>query len=117
MASNYVACYVLRSSRTSHAYSILLYGVYSGRRTVLRGGPMSSLTSCNRCSLNAIRHKAKEDGLKVTKLEDSEWGMGGVNIYVHPHDISIKDLSGGEDGEREQFRVAWFMEISKGCCC
>jgi hypothetical protein len=43
--------------------------------------------------------------------------MGGVNVYVHPENVDIKALAGGEDGERSKYRAAWFMELSKDCAC
>lgn len=58
-----------------------------------------------------IKERAKTNGLKVTKLYDAHWGMGGVNVYVHPKEIDILKLSGDEDGERAKYRVAWFMEL------
>ena len=78
---------------------------------------MSEFTQCNYCSLQQIRSRAKAKSWKVTKITNSKWGMGGVNIYVHPKDIKIFDLKGGEDGERSKYRVSWFMELPERCCC
>lgn len=75
------------------------------------------MTRCNYCDLKIIRRRAKDAGLKVTILHDAEWGMRGVNVYVHPENVDIKALPGGEDGEREQYRKAWFMSISTSCAC
>jgi hypothetical protein len=75
------------------------------------------VTLCNYCSLKFIKNRAKRDGLKVTILRDATWGMGGVNVYVHPENVDIKALAGGEDGERSKYREAWFMELSKDCAC
>ena len=74
-------------------------------------------TQCNYCSLKAIRREAKAKGKKVTVLNDAKWGMGGFNIYVHPPDINIRKLTGGEDGAREKYRSAWMWEIGKHCTC
>jgi hypothetical protein len=78
---------------------------------------MSELTQCNYCSLKVIRHDAKLEKMKVTILSDANWGMGGVNVYIHPRNINIKELPGGEDGERKKYRVAWFMSLGNHCEC
>jgi hypothetical protein len=72
---------------------------------------MSDLTPTNAETLERIKWRAKQKGLRVTLLNDAKWGMGGINVYMHPEDISIKDLPGGEDGERAQYRQAWFMSL------
>ncbi len=72
---------------------------------------------CNSCRLKRIKRSAKEEGKKVTILSDARWGMGGVNVYVHPKGINIRNLDGGEDGERAKHRVAWMMEITNSCEC
>jgi hypothetical protein len=75
------------------------------------------MTRCNYCTLKTIKSRAAKGGLKVTILGDANWGMGGVNVYVHPENVDIKALAGGEDGERSKYRAAWFMELSKDCAC
>lgn len=75
------------------------------------------MSICNYCILQSIKKQAKLKGYKVTILYDAKWGLGGVNVYVHPKSIKISDLSGGEDGERKQYRKAWMMEIPVYCCC
>ena len=75
------------------------------------------MTQCNYCSLQLIRDNAKKNNLKVTILSDATWGMDGKNIYVHSDNIDITKLQGGEDGEREQYRKSWMMEIPNQCCC
>lgn len=78
---------------------------------------MSELTPCNWCSLRRIREQAKVDNKKVTILHDADWGLGGMNVYVHPKDIDVRKLKGGEDGIRSKYRVTWFKALSKSCCC
>ena len=78
---------------------------------------MSELTQCNYCSLREIQNRARSSEMKVTLLSDAKWGMGGVNVYVHPKEILIKDLPDGENGERRKYRVAWFMEVGTACSC
>jgi hypothetical protein len=78
---------------------------------------MSELTPCNYCNLNRIKRRAKENGMKVTVLNDARWGMGGSNVYVHPKGLKIEKLGGAEDGPREKYRVSWMMEIPSRCEC
>jgi len=78
---------------------------------------MSELTTCNYCNLKNIKREAKAVGKKVTILDDAEWGLCGRNIYVHPPEINIRLMKGGEDGPRSKYRIAWMKEISKICCC
>lgn len=75
------------------------------------------MNRCNYCTLKFIRNRAKDAELKVTILRDAEWGMGGVNVYVHPEGVDIKALPDGEDGKRAKYRKAWFMELSTSCAC
>ena len=75
------------------------------------------MSLCNYCVLRSIRRRARKDE-KVTILRDSKWHGGlGVNVYVHPKQINIRKLPGGEDGERAQYRVAWLMELPNRCEC
>jgi len=67
---------------------------------------MSELTSCNYCSLRAIKARAKKEGKKVKVKPATYEGelrkfafQGGVDIFV--------------DGKK----VAWFMELPNHCCC
>ena len=78
---------------------------------------MSERTSCNHCSLLGIRRRAKQQGKGVTILDDARWGMGGVNVYVHPKEINVRKMEGGEDGQRARYRVAWFKELTTHCVC
>jgi len=75
------------------------------------------MANCNYCDLRIIKRNAKASGKSVTVLEDATWGLGGKNVYVHPPSVKIEDLPGGEDGERKQYRVAWFMSIPVQCVC
>jgi len=72
---------------------------------------MSDLTPYNKDTLTRIKHDAKQKGLAVTVLHDAKWGMGGMNVYVHPKNVSIKDIPGGEGGDRAKYRQAWFMAL------
>jgi hypothetical protein len=78
---------------------------------------MSELTQCNYCSLRRIRRDAKREKKRVTILSDARWGMGGVNVYVHPRDVNVSRLRGGEDGPRREYFVSWFMQLTQHCCC
>ena len=74
-------------------------------------------TTCNFCDLRDIRLQAKKENQKVTVLADAIWGMGGLNVYVHPKDVNVAKLEGGEDGERAKYRVSWMKEIPSNCEC
>ena len=78
---------------------------------------MSEQTQCNYCRLKSIEHDAKQKKMKVTILCDTKWGMGGFNVYIHPKDVKIAKLPGGEDGEREKYRRSWMQDIGEQCCC
>jgi hypothetical protein len=78
---------------------------------------MSELTRCNYCSLEQIKRDAKAEGKSVTVLSDAKWGMGGLNVYVHPKTVDVRALKGGEDGERKKYHVSWFMKLSSSCAC
>lgn len=72
---------------------------------------------CNYCDLVAIKSRARKEDKQVTVLADAEWGMGGMNIYLHSKDINIKNLPGGEDGDRGKYRVMWCKELPDQCAC
>ncbi len=78
---------------------------------------MSELTQCNYCSMLRIRSDAKAEKMRVTILADARWGMGGINVYVHPRDVNIRKLEGSEDGARAKYRVSWFMQLTDHCVC
>lgn len=78
---------------------------------------MSEFTECNYCRLQRIKNDAKHTKMKCTILSDSTFKLGGVNIYVHPREVDIKSLPGGEHGPRKKYRVTWFMELGDRCCC
>ena len=78
---------------------------------------MSELTRCNFCSLEQIKREAKKKGQRVTVLPDARWGMGGVNVYVHPKHVNVRVMEGGEDGERRSYHVSWMMQLTAHCCC
>lgn len=78
---------------------------------------MSDLTTCNHCSLAAIRRRAKREGKKITILADATWGLGGVNVYVHPRNVDVKKLTAGDKGSRRKYFASWFMELTTHCVC
>ena len=74
-------------------------------------------SQCNHCKVKAVKRRAGERGLKVTTMKNDEWGMGGVNMYMHPADVKLpKDMPGDGDMHDKYF-VAWFMAIGKTCEC
>jgi hypothetical protein len=76
---------------------------------------MSELTQCNFCRLKGIKERAKKSGEKVTTLK-ANWGLGGMNVYVHPKDVNIRKLD--EEGtSRKAFWKGWLMEVGNKCEC
>lgn len=69
---------------------------------------MSELTPCNYCSLRWIKERAKKAGNVVTVKP----GGIGLNVYVHPPSIHIK-----ESTDPEGYFAASFMELTDYCCC
>ncbi len=78
---------------------------------------MSELTQCNFCRVRDIKRRAKKDGMKVTLMQDCNWGLEGTNIYVHPPEVNVRKMEGGEDGPRSKYRVGWAMSIGSSCSC
>lgn len=75
---------------------------------------MSELTTCNYCSYQDMKRRAKKKKMVTTPLPES-FGLGGVRIYVHPKDVDIRKLS---KEERKQYDGgAWFMALTDHCCC
>lgn len=78
---------------------------------------MSKLTLCSYCLLKVIRKSAKAKKKEVTIVADTAWGMGGLNVYVHPPSVVISKLEGGEDGERAVYHAARVKKIEDHCSC
>lgn len=74
---------------------------------------MSELTTCNHCNLERIRRDAKKAGHRVT-LEGSTWGMGGVEVYVHPKALNFRTFN---KNMKRRYWVAWMMEVTEHCVC
>lgn len=74
------------------------------------------MSDCNFCTLQRMR-RGLAKGKRLTVLADATWGMGGVHVYIHPEEVDIRKLEGGEDGPRSKYRSAWFMELPERCCC
>lgn len=80
------------------------------------------MSRCNYCQLKDIRSQANSDGHKVV-LRASSF-MGGTNVYVLPPGVKMPnriqepsdELPNGDEFH-EKYQEAWFMEISKECCC
>jgi len=82
------------------------------------------MTPCNYCSLQRIRKRAKQNGMKVVKMPSRF--MGGVEVFVVPPEITSKqirtwaapsdELPNGDENWQKYHR-AWLMSVSKSCCC
>ena len=65
---------------------------------------------CNYCSLKEIKSRAEKKNNKVSIIPTTE-DMNGVNIYVHPKNINIKNEN------RKTYFKSWFMSLSDKCAC
>lgn len=72
---------------------------------------MGELTPCNHCSLNGIKWRAKQKGLKVTVRSED----GGTMVYVHPPEVT--EFPRRPDGEPSKYFVAWLMGVTDHCVC
>ncbi len=69
-------------------------------------------------SLEQIRRDAKKKKMRVTTLADTEFMLGGTNVYVHPPDVKItKEYLRANVDAHDKYFVAWFMAIGKMCEC
>lgn len=73
---------------------------------------MSEMTQCNRCRLKDIRKRAKDEKQRVTLIRDVI--NGGYEVYVHPRDVKIRDLS---ENDQKAYWVLWVKEITDTCIC
>jgi hypothetical protein len=71
---------------------------------------MSTLTTCNFCSLRSIRARADKDG----KIVDVRPADGGLAVFVRRPEVT-PDYRSPDDGNTQW--VAWFMSLSDGCVC
>jgi len=75
---------------------------------------MSELTPCNYCTLLRIKARAKKEGKKVTILPNTSSQLGGLNVYVHPKEVKLKELA---LIARETYGGVWFWSLSDHCVC
>jgi hypothetical protein len=82
---------------------------------------MSSLTTCNYCTLKRIKKDAKVEGKKVV-LRASNF-MGGTDVFVVPKGEKLpayknpSDKLPNGDEVYKKYHKAWLMEIPTSCCC
>lgn len=75
---------------------------------------MSELTPCNYCTLLRTKARAKKEGKVVTVIADTTTSLGGLNVYVHPKNVKIKELA---PIARETYGGVWFMALTDHCVC
>lgn len=65
------------------------------------------MSRCNRCTLQQIERRAREEGKRVF-VRSLDFGLGGVAVYV-----------AGSRREKlsDDNRVAWFAELTEECEC
>ena len=80
---------------------------------------------CNFCTFKSIKSKAKKEDMTIKKL-DGSWGMGGIEIFKVPKDISLSNIKQWKqpsdnlpngDQNWQKYHVAWFKELPNHCCC
>lgn len=77
------------------------------------------MSRCNYCSHRQLKKLAKDKGMKLTIIRETEYALGGVNVFMSPPEITreyLKTLVRGTP-EREKYLVAWYMELTDHCCC
>jgi len=85
---------------------------------------MSELTPCNYCSLKRIKAEARVKKMRVVKRPSAF--MGGIEIFVVPQNMKAAEIDSwtgpcddfpNGDLSWQKHHRAWFMELSKQCCC
>lgn len=77
---------------------------------------VSEMTSCNYCALKSVRVRARKEKKKVTVLTNSSRSEDGVNVYVHPKSVNMKDVAEGTKKHERYLRV-WMRGLLKYCTC
>jgi hypothetical protein len=52
--------------------------------------------------------------MEVTLISDTEYGLSGINVFVHPP--TVKNLE-SDKTKGEEYWVAWYPEIPDRCLC
>lgn len=68
---------------------------------------------CNYCDLQMYKKDAKHLGMRLT-LVPAQWGMGGMDVYIHPKEVDLRKLT---EKQRKPYFKAWMMEIGDHCAC
>ena len=76
---------------------------------------MSELTICNYCTFKECKKMARQKRMKLSKIS-TKWGLGGVDIVMHPKDVKAEDIK-KDKALRDKYFLCWFMDISDSCCC
>lgn len=77
---------------------------------------MGELTRCNWCTLRAIRQRASREHKLVTIVRNARWGLGGLNVYVHPAAVDGRAIA-EDTPEHKAYFAAWFMALGRRCEC
>lgn len=78
---------------------------------------MSELTTCNYCNLKAIKADARKRKQYVTLLGLPHAKLGGIEIYVHPREVTISVVAGKDQRKIKKYWVAWMWVITDHCVC
>ena len=69
---------------------------------------MSDMLTCNYCTMQNIKERAKKDNSKIITRDNAGFALGGVNVYIVPK---------GKRFDKDKHLVAWFMELPERCAC
>jgi hypothetical protein len=82
---------------------------------------MSELTTCNYCSLQGIKRRAREDALRVVLLPArrvDKYFLGGWDVFRFPRSMwTAKQFKALKPGAQRNWWVCWFMELTDHCVC
>ena len=75
---------------------------------------MEVILRCNFCTLKKIKSNAEEIGLSATLIKSTSSGLGGIDVFIHPKNVTIESL---EPEKRKEFFAVWAWEIGDKCHC
>jgi len=83
------------------------------------------MSQCNYCNLKNLKRIAKKNNMVIKKLT-AKWGLGGVEIFIVPHGITLKEIRlwkqpsdelPNGDKSWKRYHRTWLMKIPDKCCC
>ena len=79
---------------------------------------MSELTSCNYCTLQGMKRRAKANDERVITMPSFHRAPTprGIDVFVVPVGVTKSHLRNHEV-LRDEFGGTWFMELTQHCVC